>query len=142
MPNTFTAVTSIEIRAPAEKVWEALITPSIIKQYLFGTEASSEWKVGSSITYKGEWQGKSYEDKGVILEFEPEKKLVSTYWSSMGGLPDMPENYNKVTYELSPAGNATQLTITQDNAKTEESKNHSEQNWKMVLGKIKELLEK
>lgn len=129
------------INAPVAKVWNALIDPSMIKQYLFGTNVVSDWKVGSSITYKGEWQGKSYEDKGKILELVPEKRFVSTYWSSMAGLADTPENYKTVTYELAPDGNETKVTLIQDNNASEDEKNHSEQNWRMVLDGLKKLLE-
>jgi uncharacterized protein YndB with AHSA1/START domain len=46
---------SVVINAPAAKVWDALINPEMIRQYLFGTEALSDWKAGSQITYKGIW---------------------------------------------------------------------------------------
>ena len=142
MGKTFTAAARIKIEANAEKVWNALTDPELIKQYLFGTEASSDWKVGSSITYKGVWQGKRYEDKGKILELIPNKLLKSTYWSGMSGLEDKPENYNTVTYLLDEKDNQTILTVAQDNNPTEESAAHSENNWNMVLKGIKELLEK
>ena len=132
----------LNIEAPVKKVWEALISPELIKQYLFGTKVVSDWKVGSSIKYKGEWQGKSYEDKGTILKLVPEKIFQSTYWSSMGGLEDKPENYATVTYELKAKGKATELTLTQDNNPSEESREHSEKNWQMVLDTMKKLLEK
>lgn len=141
MKQDFIAKASANIKAPAHKVWEALTSPAIIKEYLFGTEAISDFKAGSPITYKGQWQGKEYEDKGVILEVVPEKRLVSTYWSSMGGKADVPENYNKVRYELDEKDGQTTLTITQDNNPTPESRDHSQKNWEMVLGKIKNLLE-
>ncbi len=142
MENNLTAKAQITINAPPSKVWDALTNPELIKQYLFGTEASSTWEVGSPITYKGEWQGNKYEDKGIILEVIPNQKLVSTYWSSMSGKADAPENYNKVSYDLEETDGKTTLTITQDNNPTEESKQHSENNWKMVLEKMKEILEK
>ncbi len=142
MKNDFIAEQSIIINAPAAKVWDALINPEKIKKYLFGTEAVSEWKKGSQIRYRGEWQGKSYEDKGMIINIIPEKLLVSTYWSSMSGLPDMPENYNKVTYKLKPENGRTVLTVIQDNNPTEESKKHAEQNWKTVIEGLKDLVEK
>jgi uncharacterized protein YndB with AHSA1/START domain len=63
MKKGLTARTSITIHAPVSGVWEALTEPELIKQYLFGTEAVSDWKVGSSIAYKRVWEGKSYEDK-------------------------------------------------------------------------------
>ena len=129
------------IDAPASKVWDALTKPELIKQYLFGTEVTSDWRVGSPITYRGEWQGKPYEDKGKILEIEPGKRLVSTFWSSLGGLPDAPENYNTVRYELAPEDGATRLTVTQDNNPSQEAADHSAQNWRTVLDGIKQLLE-
>jgi uncharacterized protein YndB with AHSA1/START domain len=133
---------SITINAPASKVWDALINPEMIKQYLFGTDAVSDWKVGSPITYKGSWDGKTYEDKGTVLNVVDEKLLESTYWSSMSGTSDAPENYKNVRYELIPINSGTTLMITQNNNATEEEKNHSEQNWRMVLNSLKELLEK
>jgi uncharacterized protein YndB with AHSA1/START domain len=84
MSDTFSSKSEIIINAPAAKVWEALTNPEMVKQWLFGTEMSvTDWKVGGKISYKGEWEGKAYEDSGVIQEIEPGKKLVSTYWSGM-----------------------------------------------------------
>jgi len=141
MKNTFIAKSTITINAPAAKVWEALTTPALIKQYFFGVDVVTDWKVGSPIIYKGQWQGKSFEDKGKILKFEPEKLLVSTHWSPLSGVPDSPENYHTVTYELSQHGSNTQVTLTQDNNASEEEKADSERNWKMMLDGLKKLLE-
>jgi len=142
MKETFMATARIDIAAPAAAVWMALTNPEMIKQYLFGTEATSDWKVGSPITYKGVWQGKPYEDKGTILEVVPNQILKSTYWSGMSGLEDKPENYSTVTYSLSEKGGRTTLTVTQSNNSTKESATHSEGNWKMVLEGLKALIEK
>jgi len=141
MNNAFISKASTTINTPISKVWDALTKPHIIKQYLFGTEVTTDWQVGSPITYKGLWNGKAYEDKGKVVQIEVEKLLVSTFWSSLSGLPDVPENYKTVRYELTPDGNGTRLTITQDNNDSQEDANHSEQNWKMVLDGLKKLLE-
>jgi len=77
----------------------------------------------------------------VILEIEPAKILKATYLSALSGLEDKPENYNTVTYELTPAGNSTKLTVTQDNLRSQDGANHTAKNWEMVLGTIKQLLE-
>ena len=144
MKNQITAKVSTNIKAPLAKVWEALTKPEIIKQYFFGTEANSEWKEGSPITFKGEWNGQKYEDKGTILDIEPNKLFRYKYWSSMSGIEDKPENYVTITYELSEDINniTTKLSITQDNIPDEKMKEHSEQNWKIVLDNLKKLLEK
>jgi len=139
--NPLIAQATITINAPGSKVWEALINPDLIKQYLFGTKVITDWQMGSPIIYEGQWEGKSYQDKGTIIQIEPGKLLVSTYWSSMAGLPDVPESYKTVRYDLSKVGNGTRLTVTQDNNATSEETSHSSQNWKMVLEGIKKLLE-
>ena len=141
MNETYVAKATINIDAPTSKVWDALTKPELIKQYLFGTEVTTDWQVGSSITYKGVWEGKAYEDKGKVLQVEPEKLLVSTFWSALSGLPDIPENYQTVRYELSSENGGTRLTLTQDNNDSEEGAKHSEQNWNMVLEGLKKLLE-
>jgi len=128
MKNSYVAKATTTIEVPASKVWEALTRPDLIKQYLFGTEVTTDWKVGSPITYKGVWEGKAYEDKGKIIKFEPEKTLVSTHWSPLSGVPDTPENYHTVTYQLSEKDGKTDVTILQDNNATEDEKAHSEQN--------------
>lgn len=141
MNHPFVAKATSTIHAPATKVWEALTKPDMIKQYLFGTKVTTDWRVGSLITYEGVWEGKAYRDKGKILQVEPGKLLVSTFWSALSGLPDAPENYQTVRYELSTENGGTRLTITQDNNATQEDANHSTQNWNMVLDGIKKLLE-
>ncbi len=141
MENNFTAKAEILIKASPAKIWRALTTPEIVKQYFFGTDVVTNWKEGSPIVYKGEWQGKKYEDKGKIVQVEPEKLLVTTYWSSLSGRPDLPENYSTVIYELFSKGEGTELVVTQDNNLNEESRLHSEKNWKMVLEALKKLLE-
>jgi len=140
MNNTFIAKASTTLKVPISKVWDALTKPELIKQYMFGTEVITDWKVGSPITYKGVWEGKPYKDKGKILQIEFEKLLVTTFWSSLSDLPDIPENYKTVRYELSALGDITNLVITQDNNNSQNEANHSEQNWKMVLDGIKKLL--
>jgi uncharacterized protein YndB with AHSA1/START domain len=133
---------SVVIRASPERVWKALTEPEMIKEYLFGKEVSSDWKIGSPIRYRGVWEGRAYEDKGTVLQVEPGRLLDTTFWSSLSGVANTPENYKQVTYELRPEPEGTRLTVIQDNNATEEERKHSEQNWKMVLEKLKDLLEK
>ena len=141
MNQTFVAQTTTTINAPTSRVWDALTKPDLIKQYLFGTQVTTDWQVGSPITYEGTWEGKAYKDKGQVLQVEPGKLLVSTFWSSLSGLPDVPESYQTVRYELAAEGSGTRLTVTQGNNATQEDASHSEQNWKIVLEGIKKLLE-
>jgi uncharacterized protein YndB with AHSA1/START domain len=124
-------------------VWEALTNPAIIKKYMYGTNTKSDWKKGSPITYSGEWQGKPYEDKGVIKEIIPEKVLHTTYYSPLSGKDDKPENYANVIYELEPMdAKKTKLTISQDNIDNEAGVATSEKNWGMVIDGMKKVVGK
>lgn len=140
MKNNLIAETSISVDATSTQVWKVLTTPKLVKKFLMGTDVCTDWKEGSTINYNGEYEGKKYHDKGVIKKIEPEKILQTTYWSSMGGKEDKPENYNLVTYKLTNKGDKTVITLTQDNNASEKEKEHSTENWKSVLKKLKEVV--
>jgi uncharacterized protein YndB with AHSA1/START domain len=141
MKHSYAAKKSVVVNAPAAKVWQALTRPEMVKQYLFGTDLTADWRVGGALTYRGQWEGKPYEDKGTVLAFQPEKLLKTTYFSSFSGLEDRPENYNTVTYKLSEKKGRTTLAVSQDNNRTRESAEHSAKNWAMVLDALKKMLE-
>lgn len=135
------ASTSVEIDASPAEVWRALTTPGVIKQWFFGVDTYTDWKVGSSIVHTGEWQGKPYEDRGTIVRFDPEKALVYTHWSDLSGLPDRPEHYQEVTWTLVERGEKTELTVSEKNLPSQQAKAVSETSWATVLRNLKELLE-
>lgn len=141
MDKNHIAKASVSINASAEKVWDALIDPKAIKQYMFGTNVLSDWKVGSPIVWKGEWKGKPYEDKGKILQLEPRQTIQYSHFSPLSGVPDKQENYHTVTIKLSGKGNQTDVTLTQDNNASEEESAESEKNWGMMLTELKRFLE-
>lgn len=131
----------LEFKAPIAKVWQGLTDPAMVKKYFFGTDLKSNWRVGEPITFSGEWDGHKYEDKGTILEIDPGKFVKYSYWSSMSGTEDKPENYANITYTLAESDGVTTLTITQDNVKNQEAKEHSEQNWRGVFEGLRKLIE-
>lgn len=129
------------INAPIEKVWEALVNPEIIKEYMFGTTVVSDWKEGSQIVWKGEWKGKAYEDKGTILQFNERSILQYSHFSPLTGKPDLPENYHVVTITLTALKKGVEVELTQDNNETEKEQKHSEDNWNTMLEGLKKFLE-
>jgi uncharacterized protein YndB with AHSA1/START domain len=139
--STLTLKTTITFKAPIAKVWQGITDPAMVKQYFFGTNLKSDWKVGGRITFSGEWDGHKYEDGGTILEIDPPKLLKYSYWSSMSGTEDKPENYNNITQELTEKDGITTLVITQEGVKNQEAKEHSEQNWKSVFDGLKKIIE-
>ena len=126
MDKNLTARAAVTVNAPKAKVWNALVSPEAIKQYMFGTNVVSDWREGSPIIWKGEWQGKSYEDKGVLLQLKPERTVQYSHFSPLSGLPDKRENYHTVTIELSAEGNQTRVSLAQDKNPTEQARDHSE----------------
>ncbi len=128
------------IKAPVDKVWEALTNPEMVKQYFFGSNQETDWNVGSKISWTGEYEGTPYVDKGVVLEYLPNEKLSYSYLSSWIVLEDRPENYLLVTYKVKEIDGGTELTITQSNYDEEKAK-HSSENWKIVVDGLKKLIE-
>jgi uncharacterized protein YndB with AHSA1/START domain len=141
MSGSNVATATITIAAPPDAVWRALTDPDVVKQYYFGTTVKTDWEVGSPITWHGEWQGKPYEDKGVVLEVEPGRLLKNTHFSPMSGQPDAPENYHTLTYTLEPDGGGTTLTLEQDNAASADEAKHDSENWTMMLEGLKKVVE-
>jgi uncharacterized protein YndB with AHSA1/START domain len=134
----YVATAETDIDAPPARVWAVLTDPEQLKQLWFGAEVTTDWTPGSPITWKGEFDGKSYQDKGEILEVEPERLLRLTHYSPLTGQPDVPENYHTLTYELS---GSTHLKLSQDNNGSEDEAKHSQQMWEQLLAAVKEAAE-
>lgn len=134
---------SININAPAAKVWEALTNPEIIKEYLFGTETVTDWQPGSTIVFQGEYGEIKYKDKGIVVENVLHQKVSYTYWSGFTGLEDKPENYSLVTYTLkNDTDDITNFTWTQKGFATEEGYQHSLGGMTAFLEQIKAIVER
>jgi uncharacterized protein YndB with AHSA1/START domain len=141
MKKSFTARATVVIDAPAQRVWDALTRPDIIKKYFFGTDTVTDWKIGGPIQFSGEYNGKTYRDKGTVTAFEPYSLIQYKYWSSLSGVPDSPENYLTISYFITDADSKTRLDISQENVRDEMTKEHSEENWRKVLANLKRVVE-
>ncbi len=104
-------------------------------------DTETDWSEGSPIVHRGEYQGKPYQDKGMIVKVEPERRLVHTHWSSVSRLPDSQENYQEVTWTLDDRMGSTRLTVSEVNLPSEHAKATSEQGWNAALAALKDLLE-
>jgi len=129
------------IEASPERIWQALTDPAAIARYMFGAKVTTNWTVGGSITWEGEWNGQRFRDHGRILKVIPGEELEYTHFTPSSGLPDHPKNYHTVTIHLAREGNATRVRLTQDNHATEEAKAHAERNWRQMLTGLKALAE-
>jgi len=138
---SITSDTSVEINASSDKVWQAITNPAMVKEWFFGTTVESNWEAGSSIIFWGEWNGQPYEDKGVIKKIETNKLLEYTHLSSRTGQADASENYEIIQFVLSDDEGRTTLTIHEDNLPSTEARDKSLGLWKMVLERLKKVVE-
>lgn len=142
MDNNLIASSTINIQSTADKLWSVLTNSNKIKEYLFGTEVSTDWNIGSSIIFEGNYNGQQYKDKGNVIENQNNKLLKYNYWSGFSGLEDKPENYATVTYKIEILdNNSLNFTWHQQGFSSEEGKCHTEQGLISMLEKIKELAE-
>jgi uncharacterized protein YndB with AHSA1/START domain len=133
--------TDISINAPIQKIWEALTVSSFISQYI-GTSVDSDWREGSKITYRDEWEGKVYESKGVILEVKPPHLLKQRFLSELSRLEDKPENYQIITASLTERDGAVVAAITVENVRDEFFQQRTPEIWGELLSALKDITEK
>ena len=143
MNHNLQASESVVINANLERVWNVLTNPEIIKEYLFGTETVTDWKIDSDIVFQGEYEGHKYRDHGVIKEHILHERLSYSYWSGFSGLEDKPENYGMVIYDLVPVDEThTKFTWTQKGYPDEERQKHSQGGMTAFLEQIKGIAER
>ncbi len=140
---------SILINAPIAKVWDALVNPEQTKKYMFGCEGLSSWTIGSPLLWQAMYEGKeTVFVKGMIADIQPNKLLKYTVIDPNSSMPDIPENYLNVTYELSEQEAQTNLTVYQDGFENaaEGEKRYTDvynngEGWQPILVEIKKLVE-
>lgn len=131
------ATAEVDVDAPRSRVWQALTDPDQIAEYMMGSRVDTDWQPGSPITWTGEWEGKPYEDKGEVVEVDRERRLVVTHFSPLSGADDKPENYHRLTYELSDTDGGTHLSLSQDNNASDEEAERSQGQWEQMLQGLK-----
>ncbi|XZF14923.1 SRPBCC family protein [Chitinophagaceae bacterium MMS25-I14] len=149
MNESKTVRNEILINAPASAVWDILTQPEQTKKYMYACEPITDWKVGSPLLWRGEWEGKKMDFvKGNVVSIEPGKHLVySVIDPNNAAIPDVPENYLTVTYTLTEQDNGTQLVVTQGDysrvAEGEKRYNDAVNagGWSSILEQIKNIAE-
>ena len=143
MVKTLVARVSLTINAPTARVWDALIDPDKIKQYILASDVVSQWREGSSIVWKSEFNGKPFEIKGTILRLEPQRLLEFDQSRPIFRVSQTlrPSDYHRVTIELSDQGKGTHLSLIDQGNATERELAHSQGGWQLALGNMKALLE-
>jgi len=139
----------IIIKGTLSQVWDMLTNPRKTKLYMFGCETVTDWKPGSELLWRGNYQGQEMVFvKGYVIDIIPEKLLKYSVIDPNATYAQIPENHLNVTYELSEAEDMVKLTVSQDGFETaadgdkryEDVYNKGE-GWNPILLEIKRLTE-
>jgi uncharacterized protein YndB with AHSA1/START domain len=109
-----TNISTINIKAPIKNVWDAITKPELVKQWQYGSDLITDWKVGSNIRFSTEWQGKIFEQWGKILDVQPNSIIKYSLFAPRPGLEDKPENYFVMSYVLTDENKHIRLEIIQE----------------------------
>lgn len=131
----------VDVSAAPEQVWDALTDPEAISIFMFGARVATDWQVGGPITWTGEYDGRSFTDKGEILQADEPERLRMTHYSPLSGTPDEPESYHTLDYRLSATEAGTRLTLAQDGNDSEEQAEQFAANWQGMLDQVKKYVE-
>jgi uncharacterized protein YndB with AHSA1/START domain len=104
----------VKILAPASKVWLALTMPDLVKQWQYGSDLMTTWELGTPIIFRNEWNGQTFEQKGTVLEFQPESRLKYSLFFPRPDLDDIPEHCFFMIYELTETAGLTSVLFRQE----------------------------
>lgn len=130
----------VEVQAPRERLWQALTDPGQIARYMGGSQVETDWRVGSPIVWRGEYDGHSYQDRGEVLVYDEPDRLSMTHYSPLTGQEDVPENYHTLVYTLTDTGGGTRVELTQDGCDSEQQVEQFSANWQGFLDGLKQVV--
>jgi uncharacterized protein YndB with AHSA1/START domain len=108
----------VYIAAPAQRVWDALLSPEWTDRYGYGGFVESDLRAGSPYVTTAGTGMQEYGISGPIIdgevvESDPPRRFVQTWRMLMDdGLKA--EGYTRLTYELDETNGVTRLTVTHD----------------------------
>lgn len=102
----------VVLEKPASVVWNHLVNLHSMREWLGGDDYSVEvettWMPGTPMVIRGTHH-LPFENTGLVLAFQPYKKLSFTHLSSLSRLPDQPSSYTKLSFTIQANGNRTVL---------------------------------
>lgn len=105
----------LAVEASKEKIWEVLTSAEHTPKYMFNCKVETTWEKGSSIEWKGNYQGYEAHQVGEVLEYIEGERIRYTSFDKGFGLEDVPENYIHMKYELVEQERACELIIEMSN---------------------------
>jgi uncharacterized protein YndB with AHSA1/START domain len=131
-------VYTIYIASTPEKVFAALTDTDATAKFWFGNAATSDWKVGSPVTFHRD--GKLIL-KGEVLENDPPRRLSYTFLPQHDGYLNE-THATRVVLDIEPQKDQVKLTVTHDDfAEGSKVFDGISNGWPLVLSSLKSYLE-
>lgn len=130
-----------DIATTPERLFAALTSGELTRQYWFDRRIESDWTVGSPVRF---YDGASdvVTDTGVVLEYDPPRRLAYTFRYEEGsdGSPDRP--YTRVAFDIEPIdGGKVHLRLVHDQLEGPADVDGWRQGWTPILTSLQRFLE-
>lgn len=136
-----TNISKITVNAAPQKVWDVLTKPELIKLWQYGSELVTDWKVGSDIRFRNEWDGKIFDQWGKVLEIRSLQLVKYSLFVPRPDLEDKPENYFIMSYVLTADNGQTKLEIIQEDNRSNSVQEDPQGEESPVLQALKNIAE-
>jgi uncharacterized protein YndB with AHSA1/START domain len=131
-----------QIKARPSIVFEALTTPEGIAAW-WGPDAGPVLLAETDVRVGGRFKVRfrmldrtEHESTGEYLEVEEPKHLAMSWQWTTGGEPVEAGNVSRLSFDLEPIDNGTELTLTHAQLKTEAARISHEQGWAGAIDKL------
>ncbi len=136
-----TNISTIRINASAERVWETVTKPELVKRWQYGSDLLTDWKPGSDIRFRTAWEDKVFEQWGKVLVFRPNELVSYSLLAPRPGFEDKPENYFVMSYVLTEDNGQTKLDIIQEDNRLHAVQEEPQGEENPILKALKDLAE-
>ncbi len=131
------AEASVTTEATPEQVWRTLTDPRLVREYLFGATVNTDWRVGGTVTYSGEWDGEPYEDRGVVVEAVRPRLLVTSFFRPPAdGQARRERNVQTVSYRVEQLAAGSRVSVSQDSNADAAAAAQSSASWQVILDSL------
>ncbi|WP_083337482.1 SRPBCC domain-containing protein [Dyella sp. AtDHG13] len=129
---------------PIAVVWNHLVNLHSMREWLGGDDYSVEvettWMRGRAIIIRGTHH-LPFENRGVVLAFQPCEEVSFTHLSSLSRLPDHPSNYTKLRFAVHADGQSAVLKFEASGFPTMSIYRHLQFYWARTLDAFRQYVE-
>ena len=122
MVNDVIITRSVLLNATPERVWEALTHPGMTRQYYYNCEVSCDWRAGSRLRWRGNYQGRDIDAEGEVLEVIPGRLIKYTGFDRLTEGDISRQGDVHITHEILPQGTKTKLLTTLEHFEGDETR--------------------